>query len=63
MGILTAAREYMERELAAAEARQDRMEVHVIAERICEVIEQEDFGEWNRLLVVWIIQSESCSTA
>lgn len=58
MPVYQAAREYMERELDAAEARQDRMGVRVIAERICEVTEQEDFDEWNRLLVVWVVRSD-----
>jgi hypothetical protein len=49
VSIYSVAREFMERELAAAEARGDRRDARVIAERLCEVIEQEDFDECRRL--------------
>jgi len=41
--------EYLERALSQAEARGDRAEARVIAERICEVLVQEDFDECSRL--------------
>lgn len=49
MPVYATAREFLERALAAAEAKHDRCEVKVIALRLCEVIELEDFDECRRL--------------
>ena len=52
------AREFLERALAAAEARHRTHLARNIRERLCEVIEQEDFDECHQLDVVPVIQSE-----
>lgn len=49
MSVYSAAREWMERELAAAEARCDRSAARVIGLRIVEIMELEDFDECYRL--------------
>lgn len=49
MSVYSAAREWMECELAAAECRCDRSEVRAIGLRIVEIIELEDFDECYRL--------------
>jgi hypothetical protein len=45
----------MERALAVADAAADRAECRLIARRICELTEQEDFDEARRLREPFII--------
>jgi hypothetical protein len=54
LGAYTVAREFLERAMSTAEARSDRSEVRIIALRLCEVIEQQDFDECHRLRVAVI---------
>lgn len=47
----SASREFFERALSDAEAIGDRVETRLIALRIVELIESDDFDEWGRLSV------------
>ncbi|MDB4876436.1 MAG: hypothetical protein JWM41_2882 [Gemmatimonadetes bacterium] len=49
MSVYSVAREFLERALATAECRHDRAGARLIAQRIVEVSEQEDFDECRRL--------------
>jgi hypothetical protein len=60
--VYATAREFLERALAAADAKHDRTEARLIALRICEVIEMEDFDECRRLdQPSAVIDSDRCA--